>query len=127
MPFVASAPPVTIIEFPSFQRDADALLEPEDLDDLRTVLAWNPEAGALVPGTGGVRKLRFGLRHRNMGKRGGARVIYYFHNPSIPLALLAIYAKGEKLDLSAAEKKQIRALVAEFVSAHKTRRNQDTP
>lgn len=125
MPFVQSQPPVTVIEFPSFRRDADALLEPDDLDDLRTLLAWNPEQGVRIPGTGGVRKLRFRLSHRNTGKRGGARVVYYFHSLDLPLALLAIYAKGEKLDLNPDEKKQIRALVADYVAAQKARRQHD--
>ena len=111
---------------PSFQRDADALLDPEELDELKTRLAWNPAKGALITGTGGVRKLRVGLRQRKTGKRGGARVIYYYHDLSMPLALLAIYAKSEKQDLSAAEKKVIRALVADYVAAHKDRNPSDT-
>lgn len=127
MPFVSGFSALTIVEFSGFRRDADALVEPEELDDLRTLLAWTPDFGALIPGTGGVRKLRFGLAQRKTGKRGGARVIYYYHDRSMPLAMLAIYAKGEKADLSAAEKKEIRALVAAYVAAQKTRQRLESP
>jgi hypothetical protein len=77
-------------------------------------LAANPGAGDLMPGTGGVRKLRWGLEGR--GKRGGARVIYYFHSAQIPLFIYAIYAKNMQDDLSNADKnelKQINKSIAE--------------
>src|SRR4029079_18035830 len=61
-------------------------------------LARNPTAGDLIPGTGGVRKLRWGLEGR--GKRGGARVIYFYHGVVMPLFLLSAYAKNERADLS---------------------------
>jgi hypothetical protein len=54
----------------------------------------NPEAGNLMPETGGVRKLRWALPGK--GKRGGARVIYFFHNERLPVFLLAMYGKNER-------------------------------
>lgn len=107
---------ITLIEFPTFVREADELLTRQELDDLRTLLATRPEAGVVIPGTGGIRKLRFGVEAKGKGKRGGARVIYYFHSPVIPLALLAIYAKNEKIDLSANDKRELKILVADFVA-----------
>lgn len=91
----------------SFADDADKLLSVKELDDLRVLLAFNPEVGNKIPGTGGIRKLRVGLESKGKGKRGGERVIYYFHSQAMPLALLAIYAKGEKIDLTADEKKEL--------------------
>ena len=83
-------------------------------------LASNPEAGAIVSGTGGVRKLRWALPGR--GKSGGARVIYYYHNESIPLYALDIYAKNRKANLSAAEKKAARKTVATIIAEHDRRK-----
>jgi hypothetical protein len=69
-------------------------------------LAYNPAAGDLIQGTGGVRKLRWGLEER--GKRGGARVIYFFHSASTPLFVLTAYAKNEKADLSQKDRNDFR-------------------
>jgi hypothetical protein len=66
-------------------------------------------AGDLIQGTGGVRKLRWGLEGR--GKRGGARVIYFYYNADLPLFLLAAYAKNVRSDLSAAERKELKQFV----------------
>jgi hypothetical protein len=57
-----------------------------------------------------------------MGKRGGARVIYFFHNAELPVLLLAIYAKNERSDLSAAEKKEFAGLVKSFVAQWRSQR-----
>ncbi len=83
-------------------------------------LAINPEVGVVVPETGGVRKLRWALPGR--GKSGGARVIYYYHNKSIPLYALDIYAKNQKANLSAAEKKAARKTVAAIKAEHNRRK-----
>jgi len=71
-------------------------------------LAHNPTAGELVPGTGGVRKLRWALEGR--GKRGGARVIYFYHSADIPLFALTAYAKNERADLSHKDRNDFRRL-----------------
>ncbi len=63
----------SVVETPIFSRRADALLTRDERAELITTLASNPMAGDVIPGTGGVRKLRFGARGR--GKRGGFRVI----------------------------------------------------
>ena len=72
-------------------------------------LGANPEAGKIIPGTGGVRKLRWRLEGR--GKRGGARLVYYYHSERLPLFLLSAYAKNEKANLSAAERNAMKHLV----------------
>jgi hypothetical protein len=71
-------------------------------------LAYNPTAGDLIQGTGGVRKLRWGLEER--GKRGGARVIYFYHSADIPLFALSAYTKNERADLSQKDRNDFRQL-----------------
>jgi hypothetical protein len=72
-------------------------------------IARNPEAGDVIPETGGVRKLRWG--RAGSGKRGGARVIYFYHDARRPLYLLMVYAKAQQEDLSPDEKRAVRKLV----------------
>jgi hypothetical protein len=62
-----------------------------------------------MPGTGGVRKLRWALEGK--GKRGGARIIYYFHSRAMPIFLLTVFSKNEKVDLSKSEKNELRKLI----------------
>jgi hypothetical protein len=71
---MSRAAPITIIETPEFLSATRKLVTEEERAVLVDYLAHNPAAGELIPGTGGVRKLRWGLEGR--GKRGGARVIY---------------------------------------------------
>ena len=71
-----------------------ALPDEEQRLDLIAFLGLNPEAGAVVPEAGGVRKIRWAVSGR--GKRGGVRVIYYFHSEVFPLFLLTAYAKTKR-------------------------------
>ena len=82
-------------------------------------LAYNPAAGELIPGTGGVRKLRWALEGR--GKRGGARVVYYYHSEAMPLFALTAYAKNERADLSQADRNDFRRLTALLVQTYTKR------
>ena len=75
--------PMTVVETAEFNKRVLSLMDEEERSELVAWLATNPEAGDVMPGTGGVRKLRWALAGR--GKRGGARVIYYFHNEQVPL------------------------------------------
>jgi len=111
--------PVTVIETPEFQGSVRKLLSDEELVLLIDYLAYNPAAGDLIPGTGGVRKLRWGLEGR--GKRGGARVIYFYHDADVPLFLLTAYAKNERSDLSQADRNEFKVLTALLVGAYKKR------
>ncbi len=74
---------MTVVETPSFLQDAASAMTDQERLEVVGFLAANPEAGHIMPGTGGGRKLRWKATGR--GKRGGARVIYYFHNDSLPL------------------------------------------
>ena len=107
----------TVAETPMFTRQADKLFDEEEKRQLVNALAENPRAGVLIPGGGGVRKLRFAASGR--GKRGGARVIYYFVDEDMPVYALLVYPKGTKTDLTPEEKRTVRALAAELRGARR--------
>jgi hypothetical protein len=113
--------PVTVVETPEFLAATRKLLDNEERALLAEHLAYNPAAGDLIPGTGGVRKLRWGLEGR--GKRGGARVIYFYHNASLPLFVLTAYAKNQRADISQAERNGFQQLTRLLVQNY-ARRNQ---
>lgn len=105
----------TVVELPKFVVQAEKLFSADEHRDLITFLAMYPESGDEIPGTGGVRKLRFAAKSK--GKRSGARVIYYWYNASIPIYALLVYGKNEKTDLTPDEAK----VVAAFAKAIKDR------
>src|SRR5688572_7537320 len=107
----------TVAETPMFTQTAERVLGRAGREDVVAYLAANPEAGDLIPGTGGIRKLRW--RARGKGTRGGARVIYYVYDRDHPILALLVYGKGEADDLSPAGKRQLAAMVAEIKSAWK--------
>lgn len=100
---------LTVVETPVFARRADDLLTPEERGELILRLARDPMAGDLVPGLGGIRKLRFGAGGR--GKSGGFRVVYYAAGEGMPVLALLPYAKNERADLSPDQRRAVRALV----------------
>ncbi len=77
----------------------------EEYAELQMALVANPQAGNLIPGGGGLRKIRWKMKGR--GKRGGARIIYYFAVKNDLILLLDIYAKNEKSDLTKDELKML--------------------
>ena len=112
-------PLITIVETPEFIADASRVMTDENREELIAHMAANPSAGDLIPGTGGVRKLRWKLVGR--GKRG-ARVIHFFHSAEIPLFLLAAFAKNEKTDLSQQERNELRRLTKTLVATYRGRK-----
>src|ERR1700730_5441442 len=105
---MAGTAPITVVETPEFLAAPGKLMTEEEREALVGYLTHNPVTGDLIEGTGGVRKLRWGLEGR--GKRGGARVIYFFHNARIPLFALTAYAKNEQADLSQKDRNDFRQL-----------------
>lgn len=106
--------PITVAETQVFARAAEKIWSESERDGLIDHLARNPEAGDVIPGTGGVRKLRWG--RAGSGKQGGARVIYFYYRPDCPLYLLVAYAKAQATDLTPDEKKVVTALAATIKS-----------
>ena len=112
-------PPMSVVEMQEFLDRAKAILTEAERTAIVAHLGANPEVGQLVPGTGGVRKIRWGTS--GQGKQGGARVIYYYIG-SIPLFVLDIYAKNQKTDLSEADKRSLKRLLPILVSQYLKRR-----
>ena len=97
----------TVIETPDYLADAqDSGLTQAEREAIIDFVAENPKAGDLIVGSGGARKLRF--RGRGKGKSGGYRVIAYFGSDDIPVFLLNIFAKGDRVNLSKAEANALR-------------------
>lgn len=107
---------VTLVELPEYIRDADRLLDEESQDELKDFVARNSQAGRIMEGTGGVRKLRWARKGR--GKSGGVRAIYYFYNETMPLFLLNMFGKNEKANLSKAERNKLAKLVSVLVKTY---------
>lgn len=110
----------TVAETPLFIRQAAELFADEERSDLIGFLAAHPQAGDEIPGAGGVRKLRFGAKGK--GKRGGARVIYYWYSDDAPIYALLAYGKNEKTDLTPDEAKAVAAFAKAIKAAHRGRR-----
>ncbi len=96
-----------VIETTDYLADAeDAGISRSERETVVDFLAENPKAGDLIPGSGGARKLRFA--ERGKGKSGGYRVITYFGGDDIPVFLLNVFAKGDRVNLSRAEVNELR-------------------
>jgi hypothetical protein len=103
-----------IVETSVFTRQIRGLLKDDEYKDLQKELVINPLAGAVIRGSGGLRKVRWAVEGR--GKSGGIRVIYYYVAPDDWVFMLAAYAKGAKDDLTAKEVAALKKLVKEEFS-----------
>ncbi len=92
-----------------FVKRAEKLLGAEMISELQLYLCKHANDGVIIPASNGIRKLRWAASGR--GKRGGARVIYYFANAAGRIFLLDIYAKNEKENLSADDVKNLKEAV----------------
>ena len=92
---------ITIVETPGYLREAEKALTQDERKGIIETLARDPKCGDVVPGGGGIRKVRFAAKGK--GKSGGVRVIYYYHSLLMPLYLLTLFGKGERANLSRAE------------------------
>ena len=108
--------PMTVVETAEFLTRTKQLMSESARAEFVAFIGASPEAGDVVPGTGGVRKVRWGLVGR--GKRGGARIVYYFHNHLLPLFLLSAYPKNQKANLSEAERNAMKRLVSALVRGY---------
>jgi len=98
-----------VIETHAFKSGAkDAELDEEEVFKIMQYLSENPDAGELIVGTGGARKIRFPDRRRGKGKSGGYRVVTYYAAEDIPVFLLDVFSKGDKINLSKAEREALR-------------------
>jgi hypothetical protein len=107
--------PITVVETQAFARSAAKIWSLDEVAALVDHMARNPEAGDVIPGTGGVRKMRWS--RAGSGKRGGTRVIYFYYRSDFPLYLLLAYGKAQATDLTQDEKKAVAAFAASIKSA----------
>lgn len=111
--------PITIAETTTFIAQAKAVFSDDERHEVINRIASDPKCGVLVQGTGGVRKVRVALPGK--GKSGGARVVYFYHNDTIPLYLLTVFAKNEKDNLSRAEQAAMKKVTEAIVRAWEKR------
>ena len=109
------APAITVLQLPKFKAEATELIGTDGIEELAVYLIDHPDAGNVVPGAGGVRKLRWAAKGK--GKRGGARVIYLYVVIAARIFLIRCYPKNVKADLTADEKKQIKQIAAHLKGA----------
>jgi hypothetical protein len=107
----------TFVELPPFMRHRDKYLDDVAYRQLQEEMMKHPEAGDVIAGTGGLRKLRFADHSRGKGKRGGLRVIYYWRVAADQFWLFTLYDKDEAADLTASERKVLGALLSRELNA----------
>jgi hypothetical protein len=115
-----SIPMLTVVETSAFARRAEKLLSTEEHEELLFFLALHPQSGDEIPGTGGVRKVRFAARGK--GKSGGVRVIYYFYDEENPLYAIFLYGKNEQANLTPEQKREVANFAGTIKTAAKIRR-----
>lgn len=99
------------VELPPFERYRADYFDDDAFLRLQRLLMSNPEAGDLIPGTGGLRKLRFADERRGKGKRGGLRVIYYWWDAGRQFWLFTVYDKDEMSDLTKAQRETLKRMI----------------
>ncbi len=106
----------TVVETPEFRGRVRALLAEEELGTLVNYVAANPDAGDVMVGTGGARKLRWAAKGK--GKSGGIRVVTFFGGSAVPVFLLTVFGKGEKANLTKAERNELRSVLSRLVAEY---------
>lgn len=104
---------LSIIESRSYLADAERLMSATEREMVVDAIAAAPEAGVVIKGTSGLRKTRIPLMGR--GKRGGGRVVYWYHSQGYPAVLLTVFAKNEADDLTAEQRKRFAAIGAAII------------
>ncbi|MBM3143953.1 MAG: hypothetical protein FJ010_03075 [Chloroflexi bacterium] len=100
---------MVIIETSVFTRQIQRLLTDDEYRQLQEALVNRPDTGAIIPGSGGLRKVRWYLRGR--GKRGGVRVIYYWAIRAEQILMLLVYAKGAQENLTPDQLKILKRII----------------
>lgn len=107
------------VELPAFSKYRSDYLDDDGFRGLQQSMLKNPEAGDVIEGTGGLRKLRHGDPRRGKGKRGGLRVIYYWWDGGRQFWLFTLYDKDEMDNLSSDEKKLLKAMLKAELEARR--------
>lgn len=102
---------------PVFDRLAKKLISEEELEDLFDYLEFHPDAGDLIKGTGGLRKIRWKSGKNNKGKSGGVRIIYHYTEKLLVL-VITMYAKSDVSDLKQSEKNNLKKLLPSLLEKY---------
>lgn len=108
---------ITIKTIPRFDKLAQNLMSHNALEELYDFLEANPTAGDIIPGSGGLRKLRWKTGKNTRGKSGGVRVLYHYSN-DILIILIMLYTKSDQENISAKEKNQLKKLIPALVKKY---------
>ncbi len=104
---------ITVAETEPYRKKAERLLTESERNDLIAYLSEHPTSGVIIQSTNGVRKIRWA--RSGGGKRGGFRIVYYFHSEIMPLYLLAIFGKNEKANINDKEKQMLTKITQQIV------------
>jgi hypothetical protein len=107
------------VELPAFERSRESYLDDGSFGRLQEALMANPEAGEVIPGTGGLRKVRFSDARRSKGKRGGLRVIYYYWTGGPEFWLFTLYDKDEMTDLTPKQREALKERIKDELKARR--------
>lgn len=107
------------IELPAFERNRTGYLDDAGFRALQGALMKDPEAGEVIQGTGGLRKMRFADARRGKGKRGGLRVIYCWWEHGKQFWLYTLYDKDEMKDLTPEQRKSLKAMLKAELEARR--------
>jgi len=108
----------TVVETPEFIKQSQDIAERKIIDEFVCYIACNPLEGDLIQGTGGVRKIRWN-KDNHSGKSRGMRVLYYYHDQSMPIFLFTAYAKNKKANISDKDKALIKKMIQQLVEIYK--------
>ena len=102
---------MVIVETPVFTKRVLDILSDDEYKDLQYFIAANPAAGDIIPGSNGLRKLRWSINGK--GKRGGSRIIYYWIKPKDTVLMLFLFKKNEQSNLTMDQLKRLRSIIAQ--------------
>ena len=103
---------------PRFVQQSEKTMSSEALQELIDQLVVYPESGAIIQGTGGIRKIRWKTGKNNKGKSGGVRVLYYYGKDILIVLLITLYRKSDKENIDPSEKLQLKKLLPELLRRH---------
>jgi len=109
-------------EAPAFTHYVSSYLTDDEYREMQGRLATAPEAGDMIPGTGGFRKLRWADPKRGKGQRGGLRVIYYYFREERQIWLITLYGKNEASDLTPKQKQALKSAIEDELRVRQTAR-----
>jgi hypothetical protein len=115
------------LETSAFSKRVFQYLTDDEFRELQNYLRLSPEAGGVIPGAGGIRKLRWADSRRGKGTRSGLRVIYYHYTSEFQIWFIALYDKNEAKDLSAQQKKLMKTFITEELRAREARKWRKKP